>query len=330
MALSQLLLIGGIVLVPVDHAHAQTLGGGEGDPVAVSDSVRQAHTVHVSPHLVVLDPHSTTATLTFSNEGTTPTQADVELQYGFTDWPDTDLANPLNPHYPNPRDTVIRTPGPTDRYAGRWISGLPTHLTLQPHETQRVTLRIDPPAHLPAGEYSARVVTIVRPPLPPKRSTAQDTKQVYHLPVQASTAGLPVLRDSVRVFYRTGLLRLGVAIRHPTMGIGKLPADATLALKDDWVHLPVQLTGNMHFEGQIKHYFRNDDTGETVVALTTRLISLQRDGVIHHWCDVPANGSLPPGHYTLVVILDATQEEFPASQRIAMPPVQVSLPFELK
>ena len=306
----------------------QMVGGGEGDQNGISDSVRQQHTVHVSPHLIVFDPHTRTASLEFSNQGATPIQADVEIQYGITDWPDNDLPDPFNPHYPNPRDTVIEHPTPKDRYAGRWISGLPTHVALQAHQTQRVTMRIDPPANLPAGEYFARVVTIVRPPMQ-KRGVSKDTKAVYQLPVKRSD-GLPSLRDSVRVFYRQGTLKLGIAIDHPTTGIGQQPAGADLELKDDWVHVPFRLTGNMHFEGQIKHFFRNTDTGEQVVALTTRLISLQRDGVIHHWCDVPASQPLPQGHYQLVIILDATQEEFPTALRVPMKPVEVSLPFEIK
>ena len=299
------------------------------DHPGVSDSVQQAHMVHVTPHLLVLDPQTKTANLTFSNEGSTSTEADIEFQYGFTDWPDSDLTDPVDSHYPNVRDTVIRVPGPKDRDASRWIAGVPTHLTLKPRETQRVTLRIVPPAHLPAGEYYMRLVTIVRPPQPPKRGISQDTRQVYHLPAGATT-GIPELRDSVRVFYRTGPLRLGVSVHDVATGIGAHPARASLTLQDDWVRVPIQLTGNMHFEGQIKHYFRNEDTGETVVALTSKFISLQRDGVIHHWCDVPAGQPLWPGHYTLVIILDATQEEFPPSQRVPMQPVQITLPFELK
>src|SRR5580704_2078194 len=52
----------------------------------IPDSIRQQHMVHVSPHLVVFGPATHAAILEFSNAGARPTEADVEVQYGYTYW----------------------------------------------------------------------------------------------------------------------------------------------------------------------------------------------------------------------------------------------------
>ncbi|HXC25208.1 MAG TPA: hypothetical protein VNU46_04775, partial [Gemmatimonadaceae bacterium] len=72
----------------------------------VPDSIRQLHMVHVSPHLIVFDPQVHTATLTFSNVGETPTEADVVIQYGFTVWQNRDTVL-LSPQWSRetPHDT---------------------------------------------------------------------------------------------------------------------------------------------------------------------------------------------------------------------------------
>lgn len=322
-ALPKMLTVGCVLLF--GRLAPPPCAGAQGQDLSVSDSLAQLHTLHVSPHLLVLDPRTKAATLELSNAGATPLDGDVVAEYGYTTWPDTDLTGPehaANGHWSNPHDTVIRAPQPGDRSAAAWFPGLPLHVRLRPHETRRLTVRIVPPSELPAGEYAARIVTRVQPPRP--RGATRDTRTRYALPV---TGPLVLLRDSVRVFYRQGPLRLGLNVQRPTTGIGhKLPYE--VELQDDWVRLPVHLTGNMHFEGEVKHFFRNAQ-GEVVQQLITEEITITHDGVIRHWCDVPARSRIPSGHYVMVWTFEATQREFPASRRIPMTPVTIEIPVDI-
>lgn len=323
MTCSRLLLaVPLLVLAPSVRAHAQgILGGQEAD---VSDSLRNIHTLHVSPHLLVFDPDTKSATLELRNAGSTPLVGDVFVEYAYTAWPDTDLADPDNPHWSNPRDTVILAPRPSDRSAAAWIPGLPLHVQLKPHETRRLPIRIVPPAGLAAGEYAARIVTRVG--VSPGAKHAQDTRQQYMLPMKT---GMPfVLRDSVRVFYRQGPLRLGLAVQGANTGIGHWPPYSSPVLRDDWVRLPVHLTGNVHFEGELRHFIRANQGG-TEENLYTEEITITHDGVVRHWCDVPARSPLASGHYTMVWTFVATQKAFPPSQRVPMDPVRVEIPLDI-
>jgi hypothetical protein len=57
---------------------------------------------------------------------------------------------------------------------------------------------------------------------------------------------------------------------------------------------------------------------------------MYHDGVLHHRCDIPANSPIPAGQYTLVVRFEAVQDSMPSAGRVAMPPVEVTMPVTIK
>ena len=78
--------------------------------------------------------------LEFSNIGSTITQAEVAIQYGFTAWQNRDTAL-FTPNWAHERahDTVIKLiQAPGDHFLGTWLSGVPSYILLKPHETKRV------------------------------------------------------------------------------------------------------------------------------------------------------------------------------------------------
>ncbi|HXC24401.1 MAG TPA: hypothetical protein VNU46_00690 [Gemmatimonadaceae bacterium] len=294
----------------------------------VPDSLRERHLLHVSPHLIVFDPSTTSATLAFSNTDTVPKEADIVLQYGYHFYPNTDTT--LFPTHWTwlqqfPQDTVNLFPKPTDHYAGRWISGLPTHIILGPHQTRRVTIRITPPPHLPNGEYSARIVTIVTPLH--RGGPSHDSNARYQIPVKGN--GPPPIRDSVRIFYRQGPQTMGLRL-----SLAKVQIDTTEGAKGSGFVNPlrlllrIHLTGTTHFEGYLSESWHKDGGGNDGVWQSSRgnTVSFQTDGIMRI---LAQSDELEPGHYTMVVTFTPWQDEFPASQRVPMQPVHVSIPFEI-
>jgi hypothetical protein len=312
-----------LVLLAAGRGHAQ--GSIDGSQDTIPERIRQAHMVHVSPHLIVLTPTTRSAVLDFSNTGDMPVEAEVVIQLGYTRWQNSDTAL-FSPTWlqERVRDTVIMHPGSKEHYAGQWLSGAPAHIKLQPHQTQRVTLRIEPPKDVPNGEYYARIVTLAHPPTRDKGS--QDTRAVYALPVQGE--GLPSLRDSVRVFYRQGPQSMGLRITQAETRIdssGSVPpgyGDTPLRTL-----LRLHLTGTAHFEGYMSVFYLGNG-GDTVnlKAIQGAAITLHTDGIMRVFSGVDL---LHPGHYTLIVRFTARQDEFSPSQRLSMSPVQVSLPFDI-
>lgn len=318
------------------NAQSQASGGESGplDTAVVSDQVREAHVVHVSPHQLVFDAQTRTATLTFRNTGEQPARGLVQVVFGYRMWPHSLPADTIlfTPHYEliAPRDTIIAHPGPEDPFAGRWLTGLPTAVTLAPHETKQVTLRLDPPATVPAGMYWARIVTIVRP-ADPKHGNSRDVQQHYAMPTKGHTV-LPELRDSAEVIYRKGPLRMGLEVG-PGVGAiapAELPSPTYQGGPVDpklWYRFPVHLTGNVPFIGISHTWYQDAATGEVVSDLGAWEMTVYHDAVVHIWAQV---NQLPPGKYILVKTLTGVPLDAPDSPGATMAPVTLTIPFEVK
>jgi hypothetical protein len=285
--------------------------------------------VHVSPHLVVFTPGTRTATLEFSNRGSRPTEADVEVQYGFTYWQNEDTTLvPAHGVRQRGRDTVIFNPGPKDRSAVRWLSGVPAHIALAPGERRQVTLKIDPPAGIADGEYYARIVTLVGARA--KRvAVSQDVKQTYRYPVKAWE--LPVIRDSVRVFYRQGPQTMGLNVVRAKVKLDPATDPPTDDEIDVGMHplqilTQLQLTGTTHFEGVIRMSYVSENGDEIQLSAPEgAAFTLHKDGIIR-W--VAQTDHLPLGHnYHLRLRFFAAQDEFPEAQRLPMKPIDIELPI---
>jgi len=294
----------------------------------VPDSVRKQRTLHVSPHLLVLDPGRRSATLEFSNTGDKTLSANIAIQLGFTYWQNTDTS-----FFPTPgknlrgHDTVIVHPKPSDNYAGDWITGVPEYLVLKPHETKRVTLHINPPASLPDGEYYARIVTMVGSRIK-RAAVSKDTATAGTLMFPIAGWELPILRDSVRVFYRKGPQSTGIQIVHAEVKIDTSHSP----IEDVGAHplrmlLRVKRTGTAHFEGNIEVSYLSENHDETfLVGAEGSTISLQRDGIMR-WSG--ETDHLPPGVYHARIRFVGKQDEFPPDQRLPVKPVEVEIPFEV-
>ncbi|HXC25223.1 MAG TPA: hypothetical protein VNU46_04850 [Gemmatimonadaceae bacterium] len=314
-------------LFTASPTHAQT--SGTDSPTHLPEAIRQEHMVHVSPHLIVFDPTTKSATLEFSNIGSTQTDAEVAVQFGFTAWQNRDTAL-FTPNWSRERahDTVIVNPTAKDRYLGAWLSGVPSHILLKPHETKRITLRIAPPSDLPNGEYFARIVTIVRPVFKNRGGEPQDTRTIYRLPVVGQ--GPPPIRDSVRVFYRQGPQTMGLKVIQAEAEIDTSRAAEAAGVGPNPLRilLHVHLTGTTHFEGYIGVYYISEDG--MVTQLTARdgaAFAIHTDGVMR-WSG--ETDGLAPGHYVAIIQFTESQDDFPPSQRIPMDPVKVEIPFDLQ
>ena len=299
----------------------------------------EVHVIHVSPHVIVFDDHTRQATVTLSNAGAVPLEGDVVLQYGFTEWrnQDTVLFHPAGkaPDWiEDAYDTVIANPDPQDRYAGRWLTGVPTHVQLAPHEHRKVDLHIVPPLRLPAGEYYVRLVTLSHPSRQ-KGGKSLDTKTRNVLPVLGN--GPPPPRDSARIYYRHGPQTM-----HVTIAVAKAAIDTTRSAEDyAEAHelgsnplrtlIKIHLTGTAHFEGYWESYYLVP-TGQHINLTwegshTNEVISLQHDMVMR-WLSQAS--MLTPGHYLHVLRLVPDMDDFPPDKRLPMDTVQVSIPFDVR
>lgn len=295
----------------------------------IPESVRQEHMIHVSPHLIVFDPATHTATVELSNIGSAPTYGVIVTQLGYTAWQNRDTAL-FTPNWEHERahDTVIVNPTSRDHYLGDWLSGVPTHITLKPHETQRFTLKITPPNDLPDGEYYARIVSIVFPQNNKKGGGSQDTRMMYKLPVVGQ--GPPPLRDSVRVFFRKGPQTMGLKITQDEAAIdtSELAQAAGVGPNPLRMLLRVHLTGTTHFEGYLSVSYISDMGFVTqLTAINGSAFTIHRDGIMR-WSG--QTEGLEPGDYTAIIRFTERQDEFPPSRRIPMDPVEVRIPFAIQ
>ena len=322
-----LLLALGLAAPPVAAQGAQ---GSDGTPGALAppESLRLRQMVQLSPHLLLLDSKTKSATLEFRNPSDSVKQATVQVQFAYLDGPhglpaDTTIIDPTG-KVVEPYDTVIAQPGPTDHFAGRWLSGVPTTVTLAPHATKRVTIRIAPPPTLPAGEYWARIQTVV--PTAPRRGGTRDVRQRYAVPTKLR---VPLLRDTCLVLYRQGLLHMGIAIgpgaiaRIDSANIGGVDHESfSHAL---WVRLPLHLTGNVPFRGMMHSEYRNLTTGEVVNPNRLPFL-LMKDGVEH---TVIETDVLSPGSWEYTLTFDSDDPDLPPGLRLPMPPVRQVFRFEV-
>ena len=313
--------VAALVPLAVGHLGAQN-GNGRRE---VSEWIRQEHMVHVSPHLIVFDPTSQSATVEFSNSGNTATEADVRIELGYTHWQNVDTVL-FTPNWKTERahDTVIANPGPNDRYAGPWLSGVPAHITLKPHEKQRFILRINPPKDLPNGEYYARIVTLAGRRTR-RDQVSKDTKLVYALPLVGKAP--PLIRDSVRVFYRQGPQSMGLRIFQARAQIDSADDIASEVGQHPLLILVrVHLTGTTHFEGYLSASYLTAKGDEIPLTAVHGAAFTIHSDCIMRWSG--ETDQLQPGHYTLILKLIELQDEFPPWQRLPMQPVQVNVPFD--
>ncbi|HXC25530.1 MAG TPA: hypothetical protein VNU46_06405 [Gemmatimonadaceae bacterium] len=336
---STILLISGLLSLGLlsGHASAQSVrdtsdNGQEQavqDSFATADSFARRHVVQLSPHVLLFNPQTQSATLEFHNPTDSVERAQVQVQFALLDYRPRGLPGDsiiIDPNGPSmPHDTVIAHPGPTDHFAGRWLSGVPTTITLAPHATKRVTLRLTPPPKLPAGEYWARIQTII--PISPRRGGAQDMRQRYALPTPVR---VPLLRDTCLVLYRQGPLHMGLAIG--SGAIARLDSADIGGVNNEyvwkhalWIRLPLHLTGNVPFRGMMHSQFRNLHDGEELNRNQQELL-LMRDVVLHIEVETYKLG---PGQYEYDIWFDNERTDLSPTERLSMPPVRKAFRFEV-
>jgi hypothetical protein len=314
-------------LCGVTPLHAQ-----DGDAGGLG-SVLPRQRIELQPHQIILDPQHRTTTLTLTNRAPKPTTVELQVVFAYSVWPhglpyDTTLFSPqwksLVPH-----DTVVLAPRTEDPSVAAWVSGVPTHVVLKPHETRRITLRVTPPPNLRAREYWARVVAVVNP----QRKTnnqgkPKDEKTIYKLPIRGITPRPE--RDSTIVFYRPSPLTMGVKLAgqvvaaldardqypHPPVGC---------PCKRVWYRIPVQLTGNAVYQGTLRFRYEHLESGQTVWEQAWEL-TLYHDAVIHGWGEF--HPQFPPGTYRFIATFDKTHSEVDNSHRLPMRPVVDTVEFE--
>ena len=285
--------------------------------------------IQIEPHHLIFNAGSKTATMKITNPGSKPQSVDVFPEFGYADWPhgaaDTMLIA-TNMDAIDAHDTVVMNPGPKEPYAGRWLSGFPTHFTLAPHETKNFTLRIAPPASTPAGVYWARLVARIQPN-DPNHGHNIDVQKKYAMPAKGRTH---LLQDTCSVYFQTGQVHSGLTFGPTAKAVidsanigGAGTQNFSHAL---WVRLPVKVNGNAPFIGQMHSTYQNLTTGE-VVKPDTKEYSVFKDGVMH-W--VIETDVLAPGKYTLTIDFDKTRTDSTSEPVIPTTPAKVVFPFEVK
>ena len=268
--------------------------------------------------------------MTVTNPGSKPQVVDIFPEFGYIDWPHTKDADTVviaqNMDIVQPHDTVVLNPGPKDRYVGRWLSGFPTHFTLAPHETKKFTLKLAAPASVPAGLYWGRLVARIHPN-DPNHGHNLDVQKKYAMPTKGRTH---LLEDTCAVYLKTGDVHTGLVFGPDAKGVID-SADVGGAGRQNfshalWVRLPVKITGNAPFIGQMHSSYVNTSTGE-VVRPVTKEYSIFKDGIMH-W--VVETDVLSPGKYTLTMEFDKERSDTTNAPVIPMTPAKIVFPFEVK
>jgi hypothetical protein len=318
----------GLALISALSTRAVAQGGGSmsGNDYPIDRDVRAAHTVSVSPHRLILTPDKRTATLEFTNGGDKPAEADVEIQFAYPRWQNSDTVL-FSPAWRDRRvrDTVIADPPPGAPFAGPWISGIPTHLSLGPREKRTVTLRINPPAGIADGEYWARITTIVRKNKPDKPPKSKDAKAAFKMPIIGQRP--PDLRDSVEVYYRKGTMSTGVKVLLASARVDSLnrpTPEPRFGSHQLWMLFHVRPTGTAHFEGQMRVHAHNETTGRNYPYNPAYMFSLYNEGVMRFFA---TTSFLEPGKYRMIVHFEQAQGD--ANPDVPVTPTEVSMPFEV-
>lgn len=324
-----LLLACAVVTGPRDGIAQRISEGSSAETYPIPESVRMAHMMRVAPHYVVLTPSQRSATIEVSNPSDKSLDADVEIQYAYPRLLniDTTLFSPQWKQQ-RTRDSVIEHPGPGERYAGQWLRGLPAHITLKAHERRKVFISIVPPAELQDGEYTARIMTVVRSPMKNKPNTASDSKTRYSLPVTGQP--LPTIRDSVRVFYQTGALRTGIEVSYvrAQQDMESRPTPSPeFGDRQLWLILRMRPLGNVPFYGTMTLIARNDATGEEFSYSPAFEFALYKPGIRRHWAQT---SMLVPGKYHMIIRFTSGSAIIPDLPRVPMTPVEVSVPFVIE
>lgn len=269
------------------------------------DSTAQVLLRHVSvlvtPRLLVLDPQHRMASLTLTNPGDSLLHASVQWEFSY---PATDAQGRTALTSTLPA-TVATSPSLIP-----WVHGVPTEVTLRPHQTQAVTMTLQVPPSTPDGEYWAQLV-VVRPntPLLLAAHTAAGVATTVHAQL--------TLRDEVSVFYRQGAMTTGLTLTQPQ-------ATVTDGVVRACVH--VHRTGTAHFAGSVHVAIHDDRTGRDTLATTLPLAVYYALAPCYS-VSVPG---LAPGHYTVTLRYDTTDRpDLPSAFQLPMTPVQAAIPFEI-
>ena len=155
------------------------IGGGQGQTIdmsgALGDMISKAfsqaldfttRTVTLSPALVTVDPQTHMATVVFTNPGNDTLNADIVIG----DTPPVPMS--LNQSNPDVSALIVSdsaskgadtaSTNSTNSVAAHslksWVTGVPTKMTLAPHEKRSVTVTLNAPAAAPSGEYTAWII----------------------------------------------------------------------------------------------------------------------------------------------------------------------------
>lgn len=312
-------------------AHTSPTHAQDDAPSALNTILPQQR-IELLPRRVVLDGRTRTTTLTITNHANKTTTAELRVVFAYSVWPhglpyDTML---FSTHWESlvPHDTMVIAPSTTDPSAAQWISGVPNQVTLSPHETKRITVRIDPPPNIQHHEYWARIVATASPsrknnnPGKPK-----DEKTIYRLPIRGITP--QPLRDSTLVFYRPGPVTMDIN----TAGHSAAALDAHedyphppvgCPCRRVWYRIPVHLTGNAVYQGTLHVKYVSAETGQAIYEQLWEL-TLYHDAVIHGWGEW--HPSFQPGKYRLLATFDNSHSE--VEQSLPMRSVIDTIPFEV-
>jgi P pilus assembly chaperone PapD len=257
-----------------------------------------ADAVLVAPHALFLGDRSRSGEVYLVNQGTTPEEVTIELQFGY---PETDSAGDM-------RIRLVPEPGPDDPSAAAWLRAYPRRVRIPGGERQAIRIQATPPADLPDGEYWSRLIVTSQQPQPPAAVRGDS----------AVRAGITfALRTITSVTYRKGTVRTGLRLD----SLSATPVGDTL---ETWIGLARE--GNAAFLGSLRFELR-DSRGAVVREWGTTQIA-----VYYHLLrrfDLPVD-AVAPGTYTLHALVSTAREDIAPSYILPTAPVADSVGVEVR
>lgn len=252
--------------------------------------------VLVAPPVVAITEQDPFGTFIVRNQSQEPQEVTIDFRFGH---PVSDTLGTMTMLY---GDTIPAS----DRSATAWVRAFPRQFVLEPGQQQSVRILGRPDATAADGTYWTRIVT---------SSTPQSAR--------ADTTSTGV---STQVIFRleqvtTLLLRKGET--HTAVDIG------TVSVVDDSASLgvivPLQVGGNSPFLGRIGATLRDADglaiaEDHEFFAMyvdMTKLILFPR-------------AELPPGAYSVDLVLSAERDDLPASSLLPIEPLRRTIRFVLQ
>ncbi len=249
--------------------------------------------INIYPTQIFIDHPNRSSPVSITNTSDQPLEIWLSFRYGYPVVFDTGQV------VFNWSDTIASAP----TNAAPWMRAVPDRIVLEPGISQTVRLVVSPPSILPEGEYWARAVVSY------KRSKRLGGTRERGIVTSLVTDMI------VPVHYRKGKLSSGIVMHDLSARVEGPKLNVSFSLAR---------TGNAAFWGSAQL---------NLINAAGKVVDTKRHPVVVykqlHYANIVDLEALPPGPYTLSVMLDTKHPAIKRNIRIDSAPVSETIKFTI-